>query len=63
MVHSNDICKKVNSKHSERSKVTSEKNSSSHEDTPPRGHTQLVASPSSVAVFEKLYLFTEMFPT
>ena len=63
MVHSNDICKMMNSKHRARSKVTPEKNSSSHEDTPPRGHTKLVASPSSVAVFEKLYLFTEMFPS
>ena len=63
MVHSKDIYKKMNSKHSARSKVTSEKNSSGHDDTSPRGHTKLVASPSSVAVFEKLYLFTEMFFT
>ena len=63
MVHSNDICKKMNSKNCARFKVTSEKNSSGHEDTPPLGHTKLVASPSSVAVFEKLYLFTEMFPS
>ena len=63
MVHSNDICKKMNSKYSERFKVTSEKNYSGHEDTPPLGHTKLVASPSSMAVFEKLYMFTEMFYT
>ena len=63
MVHSNDICKKTNSKHSVRSKVTSEKKSSGHDDTPPRGHAKLVASQGSVAVFEKLYLITEMFPT
>ena len=39
------------------------KKTSGHDDTPPRWHAKLVASQGSVAVFEKLYLITEMLPT